>query len=129
MDSQKHYKLQTLLITVIYGQTCVNIFSVEPSFVRATADISQSNLNGVQSQDVNGHRLDNGNFIFSWKDGSYRKMVLTKNDGTEIKHGYVTHPGTTWKDPITWKKMTIFYYSISNFKGSKGVYSFNVTSH
>ena len=83
----------------------------------ATADFSQTNRNGIQARNVIGHRLDNGNFIFSWIDGVYRKMVLTQNDGTTIKAGYLGRSDSTWKNRSKWQSTG---YSISNFVGKQG---------
>ena len=86
----------------------------------ATADFSQSNIGGVQAQGINGHPLENGNFIFIWRDGATWKMLLTKNDGTTIKDGYVVDPGTNWNKPNSWSvtRLRPTYYSLNNFKGS-----------
>ena len=55
----------------------------------ATADFYQQNLDGVQASDVKGELLNNGNFIFVWRDSPFMKMVLTQNDGSIIEEGYM----------------------------------------
>ena len=90
-------------------------------FLRATADFRQ---HGIQAKGVDGHLLDNGNFIFLWRDGGYFKMVLTNNDGTKIKNGYLSDPGTTWKDTNTWNRNKDAY-SISNFTGRTSMFCHN----
>ena len=74
-------------------------------------------MDGVQKENVKGDRLLNGNFIFSWIDGSLRKMALTTNNGTQIKASYVFKNVKTWKDPSTWQFPG--HYTISNFNGTK----------
>ena len=81
----------------------------------ATADFNQRNLAGVRAYRVEGELLDNGNFIFSWIDGSWRKMVLTSNTGTAIKDGYVSKDATNYKDTTSWKSGPGYY--LTNFKG------------
>ena len=61
--------------------------------------------------------LDNGNFIFVWKNGGYWKMVLTNNKGETLKDGWV-RPGAPWKDTSKWTiNKPAGFYSISNFRG------------
>ncbi len=96
----------------------VNFILTDPVSIGATADFSQSNVGGVQSQGVSGELLNNGNFIFMWRDDGYFKMVLTSNSGNKIKDGYVYAPGRTWKDPNTWEtaRLRPNTYSITNFR-------------
>ena len=62
--------------------------------------------------------MENGNFIFVWRNGGYWKMVLTTNKGETMKDGWVRNPGTSWKDTSKWTiNKPAGFYSISNFKG------------
>ena len=65
----------------------------------ATADFTQNNLCGFIASNLKGHRLQNGDFIFSWKS---RKMVLTDNQGNVKKWGVVEYGAMSWQDPSTW---------------------------
>ena len=91
----------------------------------ATADFFQKNIPGVRSSRVKGKLLENGNFIFSWEDGSHRKMILTENDGKHILNGYMKRNSvdeSNWKDTTNWKsKSADGFYFIKNFAGNAGV--------
>jgi len=87
--------------------------SVVHGATSATADFRQEKLPGIRAHGVQGHMLNNGNFIFYWINGPYRKMVLTTNSGKQIKSGYVMKGDSFWKDVSKWKP---YGYSISNFK-------------
>ncbi len=104
-------------MSFIYSLLCMRfIYSLSCLvFDESTADFNQSNIQGIQARNMPGYRLHNGNFIFLWRNVDYWNMVLTQNNGTQIKGGYVKDPGNTWKDPNTWTSSTI--YSISKFKG------------
>jgi len=99
-----------------YGYSISNFKGIAPppQFTSATADFSQGNLPGVRAHGVQGHMLENGNFIFYWINGPYRKMVLTTNDGRQIKSGWVKKDDSSWTDISKWQP---YGYSISNFKG------------
>ena len=56
----------------------------------ASANFNQFNFSTVRARDVKGHRLQNGNFIFSWLNDRLRKMVLTTNQGDFITAGFVS---------------------------------------
>ena len=92
-------------------------FHVSASFIRSTADFHQGNLEGIQAEGTSGILLSDGNFIFKWKDGNLLKMVLTNNDGSFIKSGFVAGASTNWQDSSSWSNGG---YSISNFQGSTG---------
>ena len=86
-------------------------------YKEATCDISQLNIEGIQAKDVKGYKLQDTNFIFSWDDVDYKKMVLTSNTGVQIKAGYLHQPATSWKDPNTWEPAApTIMYTISNCK-------------
>ena len=94
--------------------------------IAATADFTQNNLCGFKAPRLRGHRLENGDFIFSWQRGS-RKMVLTDSLGVVKKWGAVQkqqqqqqqqqHETTTWRDPNTWITYDNRRYTVSNFRG------------
>ena len=81
----------------------------------ATADFTQSNLCGFKAPGLRGHRLENGDFIFSWQRGSWR-MVLTDDQGNVKKWGAVQYGVATWQDPSTWITYDNRQYTVSNFK-------------
>ena len=80
-------------------------------FIFATADFSQNNLCGFKVPDLKGHRLQNGDFIFSWRN----KMVLTDNQGCVKKWGMVEYGTMSWQDPSTWITYDSRQYTVSNF--------------
>ena len=87
-------------------------------------DFSQDNL-GVVANDVHGTLVEDGNFIFHWDDGRFRKMVLTDNFGVFKKTGYVNRnwgkPKETWTNTETWLGKKAWGYRILNFNvTSKG---------
>jgi len=85
-----------------------------------TADFSQSNLAGTQAQQVQGHAV-NSQYIFSWNNDGFRKMVLTDANGQQVKSGYVGENSATWTDVNTWTLTSgSFSYSISNFQCQGG---------
>ena len=89
----------------------------------ATADFYQQNLDGVQASGVKGELLDNGNFIFVWRDSPFMKMVLTQNDGSIIEEGYIfldEVEESNWKNSANWKHGSKGFYYIEKFKGNKG---------
>ena len=94
---------------------------------RATADFYQQNLGGVQVyrleyEGLEGQLLQNGNFIFVLDNSHARKMVLTDNNGTHVKYGYMTLSKVdafNWKNTDNWIESSIYYY-IKNFRGEKG---------
>ena len=90
----------------------------------ATGDFFQKNIADVRSLKVKGKLLENGNFIFSWEDGSHRKMVLTQNDGKHILNGYmerISVDESNWKDTNNWiKRSADGFYFIKNFVGNTG---------
>ena len=75
------------------------------------------------SRGVNGVILSNGYFIFYWFDGAYRRMVLTKNDGTVVKAGYLMIPIKVWQDYNQWTTVSEGSYTVVNFKGGQGMLS------
>merc|ERR1711937_850540 len=78
---------------------------------------SKSDIEGVQAKNVKGYKMPDSNFIFSWNDGEYRKMVLASNTGEQIKNGFLPQPAATWKDPNTWEPVApSARYTISNCK-------------
>ena len=83
----------------------------------AVADFDQTDKQGIEGAFLEGYRLQDGSFIFSWVDGKYRKMVLTDNSGVIVKTGFLAVSVRTWKDSSEWKSSDI--YSISNFMGFK----------
>ena len=88
--------------------------------VAATADFHQQKLIGVQASDVEGELLKNGNFIFVWNNGPFKKMVLTENDGSVIEEGYMRLnqvDESNWKNSAIWMHGSKGFYYISNFKG------------
>ena len=90
--------------------------------IQATADFHQQNLAGARASKLKGELLRNGNFIFSWEDGAYRKMVLTRNNGDYLENGYMTRgsvSGSNWKNPANWSARSFNTYSISNFVGKR----------
>jgi len=91
-------------------------------FVKATADFNERAMEGIQAHGVNANMCQDGKFIFLWKDASKGKckMVLTQNDGTAIKDGYVRGlDNTNWQDPKEWITEARPLYSIVNFRGVK----------
>ena len=84
----------------------------------ATADFSQLALAGVQSKSRIGFKLHNGDFIFFWDNTNYRKMVLTKNNGSVVQDGYMDLPAEGWRDTSVWMKGG--GYTILNFGGYTG---------
>ena len=100
--------------------------------VRATADFHQRGQDGVQASGVKGELLNNGNFIFVWKDGKYMKMVLTQNDGRIIEDGYMLSDEvdkSNWKNSAIWKHGSKGFYYIQNFKVYKGTAQYFLTSN
>ena len=96
------------------------MFLVDINYVSAKADMHQENLQGVQASGLHGYRLSNGDFIFSWRDTDYKKMVLTTNNGTKLAGGYMSWnivKGGNWADTSLWT-LNGDYYTLSNFKGS-----------
>ena len=88
----------------------------------ATADFHQRNLEGVQAYDVKGELLNNGNFIFIWRDSPFMKMVLTQNDGSYIEEGYMhldEVDESNWKNTKNWSHGSKWFYYITNFQGNK----------
>ena len=61
--------------------------SFKTEVIFATADFSQNNLCGFKVPGLRGHRFENGDFIFSWRN----KMVLTDNQGHVKKWGIVEY--------------------------------------
>ena len=89
--------------------------SVVKEFNAASADFHQANLNGTS--EVEGHLLNDGDFIFVWVNDGFRKMVLTTNKGITIKAGYLrTSSPESWSNPSTWIDNGSFY-TIKNFRG------------
>ena len=91
-------------------------------YIRATADFYQENIKGVKAYCLEGQFLQNGNFIFVLDDSHARKMVLTDNNGTHVKYGYMTLSKVdafNWKNTDNWIESSIYYY-IKNFRGEKG---------
>ena len=93
----------------------------------ATAKVSQANMNGSQSFSRLGFRLRNGSFIFFWDDkrANTRKMVLTDNNGGQLRTGFLEIPADSsssdsWKDPSTWNSTGDTTYEVSNFRGYAG---------
>ena len=84
----------------------------------ATSDFSQKDVTGVQYPSRLGFLLDNGNFIFYWDNLDQRKMILTGNNGEQLRGGYLPLTAKTWQDTETWKETS--GYTISNFRGYKG---------
>ena len=80
--------------------------------ITATADFSQSNLCGFKAHNLKGHRLENGDFIFSRKN----RMVLTDGQGHVKKWGIVEYGALSWQDPSTWITYDKRQYTVSNFK-------------
>ena len=80
------------------------------------ADFYQDDLSGVRSSDVEGTRLESGDFIFHWDDGPNRKMVRTNNTGDFIQSGFYggSKVGDNWKNFGSWMNGG---YSIKNFRG------------
>ena len=93
----------------------------------AVADFDQTNKQGIEAVGLEGYRLQDGSFIFSWVDGKYRKMVLTDNSGVIVKTGFVAVAVKTWKEFSVWKSSDI--YSISNFMGFKQGWCFVKREH
>ena len=93
-------------------------FYSDHQFKMATADFSQMALGGIQYPSRFGFRVSNGGFIFFWDDTKYRKMCLTKNDGTLVKGGFLNQPADNWKNPSAWTPDV--GYTVSNFRGYKG---------
>jgi len=87
-------------------------------FTSATADIYQQGQNGIQSQQIPGYMLHDHTFIFTWINDGFWKMVHTTNQGVTIKDGYLSNPGTTWKNTTSWTNVNPHFYYISNFQGS-----------
>ena len=87
--------------------------------MRATADVHQKNMEGVQDTKVKGHLQENGNFIFWWLDGPIRKMVMTSYHGTAIKDGYLAAT-QLWDNPKTWYSNGNGFYYINNFQPRQG---------
>ena len=85
------------------------------SIVSATADFTQNNLCGFKAPGLRGYRLENGDFIFSWKRGS-RRMVLTDGQGNVKKWGAVQYGVATWQDPSTWITHDNRQHTVTNFK-------------
>ena len=86
--------------------------------MKALADFYQEEDADVKNSDVEGARLDSGDFVFYWDDVSDRKMVRTSNTGEFIQAG--SHPlnqivGDNWKNCSLWMTGC---YSIKNFRGS-----------
>ena len=66
-----------------------------------------------------------GKFIFYWDDpvGTFRKLVLTDNDGKKLQSGYLirnrdVQTEDTWKDDSTWHNRGTADYGITNFKAT-----------
>ena len=87
--------------------------------MRAKADFSQKNLNGIQAKRTKGHILGDGSFIFSWINDGKRKMVLVSKYGQTMEDGFVEESSTTWTKSDTWKN-TNGLYRISNFVPRQG---------
>ena len=87
--------------------------------LKALADFYQHGFTDAKSSDVEGTRLDSGDFIFYWDDGfTTRKMVRTSNTGEFIQSGFnsrIPIVGDNWQTFSLWK---IGHYSIKNFRGS-----------
>ena len=93
---------------------------VDIVFMRATADLSEKNI-GLRGRKIKGHILTNGQIIFTWSDGTDRKMVLTSNYGQTIKDGYLKlDSDKSWTDPDNWKSKDSGTYSITNFQPRQG---------
>ena len=89
--------------------------------MRATADLSEKNI-GLRGRKIKGHILTNGQIIFTWSDGTDRKMVLTSNYGQTIKDGYLEMDSDkSWTDPDNWKSKDSGTYSITNFQPRQGI--------
>ena len=112
-----------LLDRSFHSETNAFLPPLDIVFMRATADFNEKNI-GVQSKRINGRVLNTGQIIFSWLDGSDRKMVLTSNTGQPIKDGYLEASSNTWVNPDTWKSKDSGSYSISNFQPRQGYYYF-----
>ena len=69
---------------------------------------------------ISGALQSNGDFIFSFLDGSWRKMVLTSNEGLFIKYGYLPKGDISWADKNSWRQESNTQYTVINFKGFKG---------
>ena len=94
----------------------------------ATADFSQTNMNGLQSSSRLGFRLENGSFIFFWdhtmkfngKELTTRKMVMTDNKGGQLRTGFLHYPAINWKVPSSWSNEGSTNYEVLNFRGYTG---------
>ena len=102
-----------------------NIFQIFTGFQFSSATANfKTRTGGIVSRGVNGVILSNGYFIFYWFDGAYRRMVLTKNDGTVVKAGYLMIPIKVWQDYNQWTTVSEGSYTVVNFKGGQGTLSF-----
>ena len=110
-----HKSLLTKLLLNLFHISCLRpLFLDNQKYKTATADFSQGNMGGIQASGVSGILLSDGNFVFFWIDGGYRKMVLTRNDGETLQAGYLDSSSNNWRDPFDWIHAD---YTISNFKG------------
>jgi hypothetical protein len=88
---------------------------------KPTADVAQSDMEGIQASAVSGvpahGYASNGHWIFSWIDDDKRKLVLADSRGTKIGEGYVTLDSTDWEDPSTWMGAhdAIMSFGVENF--------------
>ena len=112
---------------------CYFLDLTEP-YKYARADFKQRNLEGLQISGAEGERMKNLNFVFSWIDSNLRKMVLTSNDGRLLKNGYMKvsesmeeewnsfnmQMESKWKDPVNWKDTDLGFYTVTNFRASRG---------
>ena len=93
-----------------------NISQIADQFVEASGDFKQFHEN-VDGGNVKGHKLKDGRFIFIWENNNFKKMVLTDNQGVNLKSGYLLATSESWENPDSWT--TTERYAIYNFKGVK----------
>ena len=77
-----------------------------------------------EAEDVCAILLDDGNFLFYWDmvtsyGSTLRKMILTVENGTQIKFGRVNLPISNWMDTSTWQTSS-FPFKLENFVKVKG---------
>ena len=73
----------------------------------------------LEMANVCAHALSDGNYIFYWdsKNGD-RKLILTHNNGSQIRSGYLPLPASDWNNINTWNSGV--QYKLMNFYKKPG---------
>ena len=85
-------------------------------YLKATADFYQAGTFVLGN--VEGERLENGDFTFYWDDFPNRKIVKTTNNGEFIKSGFLD---CIWEDCKDWKDSSLWHhgkYDVREFQGA-----------